>query len=196
VFADAPADTSPTARKILRRRGGIPMNLNPIPPLGSWKNRSMQMTVPTSSPTVAPDVQRQANEYHHAAAAERRRANQGDSVTGTGTATVPTHTVGYQDLGGDVYEIVVGGQATRGTVSSVGETDWVAISRRGRVLGCHPNKATAAVAIGKEWEARSRYVRLGRHAAGGDEKVLLGRLSAAGQRASRGRASVHDPVTP
>ena len=114
----------------------------------------------------------------------------------TGTATVPTHTVGYQDLGGDVYEIVVGGQATRGTVSSVGETDWVAISRRGRVLGCHPNKATAAVAIGKEWEARSRYVRLGRHAAGGDEKGPLAASVRRDNAQSRGRTSVHDPVTP
>jgi hypothetical protein len=51
------------------------MNLNPIPPLGSWKNRSMQMIPPTPSPTLALDVQRQANEYHQAAAVERRRAN-------------------------------------------------------------------------------------------------------------------------
>ena len=187
------------------------------------------MIPPTPSPTLAPDVQRQANEYHQAAAVERRRANhhqadlnlvaaaelearppedqpelpggtrearrptpnrvpsdrpaastglrpepctvsEADSVTGT---TVPAHTVGYQDLGGYVYEIVVGGQATRGTVSPVGETDWVAISRHGTVLGYHPNQATAALAIGKEWEARSRYVRLGRHAPGGDEKGPL-----------------------
>jgi len=62
------------------------------------------------------------------------------------------------------------GRPPWGTVSPVGETDWVAISRRGTVLGYHPNKATAAVAISQEWEARSRYVRLSRHAPDGDEK--------------------------
>ena len=39
--------------------------------------------------------------------------------------------VDYHNLGGDAYEIVVGGQATQGTVIPVGETDWVAISHRG-----------------------------------------------------------------
>ena len=33
------------------------------------------MIPPTPSPTLALDVQRQANEYHQAAAVERRRAN-------------------------------------------------------------------------------------------------------------------------
>ncbi|MGZ4556735.1 MAG: hypothetical protein ACXVXZ_13495 [Mycobacteriaceae bacterium] len=181
------------------------------------------MTPPASSPNLPPDVQRQANDYHQAAAVERHRANHhqadlnrvaaaelearaaqdlpelpagtasaeeaqrptadrapSDRPTATvllpersrvpegdrppGATTVPEHTVGYQDLGDDVLEIAVGGQPTLGTVSSVGETDWVAINRLGTVLGYHPSRAMAAAAVGKEWETRSRSVRLGRHA--------------------------------
>ena len=137
------------------------------------------MTPPASSPNLPPDVQRQANEYHQAAAVERRRANHHQAdlnrvVAAELEALAPEdlpgatdrsrHTVGYQDLGGDVLEIVVGGQPTLGTVSSIGETDWVAINRLGTVLGYHPSKATAAAAVGKEWDSRSRSVRLGRHA--------------------------------
>jgi hypothetical protein len=44
-------------------------------------------------------------------------ASQADSVTGI---TVPAHTVGYQDLGGYVYEIAVAGRPPWGTVSPVG----------------------------------------------------------------------------
>ena len=73
---------------------------------------------------------------------------------------VAGHAVDYQNLGGDAYEIVVGGQATQGTVISVGETDWVAISRRGTMLGYHPSREAAAAVV-VEWVARSRSVSLG-----------------------------------
>ena len=74
---------------------------------------------------------------------------------------VPGHGVDYQNLGGDAYEIVVGGQATQGTVIPVGETDWVAISRRGTVLGYHLSKEGAAAVVVNEWEARRRSQSLG-----------------------------------
>ena len=71
------------------------------------------------------------------------------------------HAVDWQNLGGDAYEIVVGGHATQGTVIPVGETDWVAISRRGTVLGYHPSKEAAADVLVNEWETRSRPLSLG-----------------------------------
>ena len=74
---------------------------------------------------------------------------------------VAGHAVDCQHLGGDAYEIVVGGQATQGTVIPVGETDWVAISRRGTMLGYHPSKEAAATVVVNEWEARSRPLSLG-----------------------------------
>ncbi|MGZ6840425.1 MAG: hypothetical protein ACXVHI_07870 [Frankiaceae bacterium] len=44
----------------------------------------------------------------------------------------------------------------------MGETDWVAISRRGTVLGYHLSKeAAAAVVVVNEWEARRRSQSLG-----------------------------------
>ena len=49
----------------------------------------------------------------------------------TGRDPLAGHAVDYQNLGGDAYEVVVGGHATQGTVIPVGETDWVAISHRG-----------------------------------------------------------------
>ena len=78
------------------------------------------------------------------------------------TSTTPAfgRTVGYQDLGGDAYEIIVDGQATLGAVLPVGEAGWVAISGHGAVLGNHPSKTTAAVAVAKEWETHSSYRRL------------------------------------
>ena len=74
---------------------------------------------------------------------------------------VAGHAVDYQNLGGDAYEIVVGGQATQGTVIPVGETDWVAISRRGTMLGYHPSREAAAAVVVNEWVARSRSLSLG-----------------------------------
>ena len=68
------------------------------------------------------------------------------------------HAVGYQSLGGDAYEIIVDGQATRGAVVPVG-TGWVAVSGHGTVLGTRATKTSAAAEVVKEWETHSRYRR-------------------------------------
>ena len=71
-------------------------------------------------------------------------------------------TVGYQDLGGDVYEIADAAHAPVGVVSLVGDRDWVAVCYRGRVVGCCPNKAAAATRLVTHSATHSRALSLPR----------------------------------
>ena len=76
------------------------------------------------------------------------------------TAPDLSDNVSYQDLGADVYEIVDASQTPVGVVSLVGETEWVAVTRRGTVVGCCASKTNAATALITDSATHSRWLSL------------------------------------